>query len=121
MTILPHDVRGLIHPFVNSEILQQLRLAGLSPEPACVGGAPIELGWSADPAARVLDSRLLLILPDLHLGDGGRDESFRLERFLAAVVAAKSRLQAQGRALSVCQLGDFYDGRTGTASRDGYR
>lgn len=121
MTILPHQVRGLIHSFVNSEILQQLRLAGLSPEPARVDGAPIELGWSADPAAPVLDSRILLVLPDLHLGDGGHDESLRLERFLGAVVAAKGRLQARGRALSVCQLGDLYDGRMDTAIRNAYR
>lgn len=114
-------MRGLIRSFVNSEILQQLRLAGLSPELARAGGAPIEIGWTSDPRDPVLDSRVLLVLPDLHLGDGGDGESGRLEQFLRAVVLAKGRLQAMGRALSVCQLGDFYDGRTYAAIRDEYR
>ena len=112
-------------PSVTSEILQQLGLAGLSPEPVRAGGAPLELAWTVDPRDPVLDSRVLLVLPDLHLGDGagdgGRGDAPKLERFLRAVVVAKARLQASGRALSVCQLGDFYDGRSDPASRDGYR
>ncbi len=106
---------------MNSEILQQLALAGLSPEPVCAGRAPIELAWTVDPAEPVLDSRVLLVLPDLHLGESARDEVARLERFLKAVVLAKASLQARGRALSVCQLGDFYDARSDAAFRDAHR
>jgi len=107
--------------FVIGEILQELRLGGLPPEPARAGGAPIELGWTPDPRDPVLDSRVLLVLPDLHLGDSGDGEPERLERFLCAVVAAKGRLQSLGRSLSVCQLGDLYDGRSYPAIRGAFR
>jgi len=62
-----------------------------------------------------------LVLPDLHLGDGGDADIFRgkqsggtahrdrFQRFLTAVAAAKATLTAQGRRLSVVQLGDCYD------------
>src|SRR5262249_46249592 len=81
---------------------------------------------------------------DLHLGDGGDADIFRgkqgmgaahrerFEKFLTAAVAAKAALTAQGRRLSVIQLGDCYDvwrafpfhenvpGRTYSAIRDAY-
>jgi hypothetical protein len=120
MTIFPREARALIDSFVNSEILQQLGRAGLSPEPVRAGGAPFELAWTVDSTDPLLDSRVLLVLPDLHLDESAGGEVARLERFLKAVVLAKARLQARGRALSVCQLGDFH-ARSDTAFRDAHR
>lgn len=106
---------------MNSEILQQLGAAGLSPEPVRAGGAPVELGWAVDSTDPLLDSRVLLVLPDLHLDQCAGGEVARLERFLKAMVLAKASLQARGRALSVCQLGDFCDARSDAAFRDAHR
>jgi hypothetical protein len=88
-------------------------IAHLRPTRATVDGKPIELTWAPNPAEPVVDNRVILVLPDLHLGDGGNADIFRgndglgpahrerLEAFLTGAVAAKRALAQQGRQAGV--------------------
>ncbi len=97
----------------------QLEKLGLRPRRALFGGVPVELEWTPDPQNPVLDDRVLVALPDLHLGDGGKADIFRgtaggrhrarFTKFLRALVACKQELARSNRRLSVVQVGDCYD------------
>jgi UDP-2,3-diacylglucosamine pyrophosphatase LpxH len=103
-------------------VVDQLRALGQRLEPVSVEGVPVALRW--DPAATgpILGNRLLIAIPDLHLGDGGSADIFRgqapagdasrrgrLASFLQSLVAIKGALPAQGKSMSVVQLGDCFD------------
>jgi hypothetical protein len=127
-----------------NEITNHLTLAGFTPLRVSVDGEPIELSWQQEPAEPIVDNRVILVLPDLHLGDGGDSDIFRgaeglgpthrqrFESFLSAVVLAKAELATRQQRLSVVQLGDCYDvwrafpfhehvpGRTYSAIRTAY-
>lgn len=103
----------------HASILQHL--SALNPTPLMLGGQRVECTWNPDPTDPIIETnRVLLVLPDMHIGDGGSADIFRgsaaahiyrdrLERFLRGVVNAKVELEATGFRLSTVQLGDFYD------------
>jgi hypothetical protein len=100
----------------------QLSDAGVSTIPLRIDATPVQLSWTPDPNDPIVDERAIIVIPDLHLGDGGDADIFRgvaqggtnvnrdrFQQFLTALVQVRQNLQAAGRRLSVVQLGDSYD------------
>jgi len=108
--------------FGHESILEQLRAQGFNPNALEFAGANVQLGWTPSAPEPIVDSnRVLVAIPDMHLGDGGNADVFRatasppnlfhlrLVKFLQGLQQAKTQLESQGGLLSVVQLGDFYD------------
>jgi hypothetical protein len=102
------------------DVIRFLRDRGMAVRPVEAGGRPISVTWDPRITGPIFGNRALVVLPDLHLGDGGGADIFRgnggvveyrtrLERFLEALGFAKDRLEAEGNILKVIQLGDCYD------------
>jgi hypothetical protein len=99
-------------------VCESLREQGMLVAPLVQGGVEVKLTWVPKAADPILEDRVIVVLPDIHLSNDGDGDIFRqnkatrharLRLFLQALIHARELVEHHGRRFSVVHLGDFYD------------
>ena len=99
-------------------VCDSLRKQGVTVAPVMQDGKALRLTWNPAQTGPLLEDRVVVVLPDVHLSNDGDGDIFRqndpfrharLRLFLTALVHARELVLHQGRRFSTLQLGDFYD------------
>lgn len=99
-------------------VCESLHGQGVAVTPLKQDDIELALRWSAADTGPILEDRVIVVLPDIHLSTDGAGDVFRqdsqfrharLRLFLQALAHARDFAEHHGRRFSVVHLGDLYD------------